>query len=47
MLDARAALLEQRAELETATVAAVNASGKGAQAAAIVLGQKFLGAKGF
>jgi len=39
--------VEQRAELETATVAAVNASGKGAQAAAIVLGQKFLGAKGF
>jgi len=34
-------------DLERATIAAVNASGKGAQAAAIVLGQKFLGAKGF
>lgn len=34
-------------DLEKATIAAVNASGKGAQAAAIVLGQKFLGAKGF
>ena len=34
-------------DLEKATTAAVNASGNGAQAAAIVLSQKFLGAKGF
>ncbi len=34
-------------ELEAATTAAVNASGKGGRAAAIVLSQKFLGAKGF
>jgi len=39
--------VERRDELEAATTAAVNASGRGAQAAAIVLGQKFLGAKGF
>ncbi|MDH3739876.1 MAG: thiamine pyrophosphate-binding protein [Alphaproteobacteria bacterium] len=39
--------VEERGDLERATVAAVDASGKGAHAAAIVLGQKFLGAKGF
>jgi sulfopyruvate decarboxylase alpha subunit len=39
--------VERRDELEKATVAAVNASGKGTQPAAIVLSQKFLGAKGF
>lgn len=39
--------VERRDELEKATVAAVNASGAGAQPAAIVLSQKFLGAKGF
>ena len=39
--------VEERADLEPATAAAVNASGQGAQAAAIVLGQKFLGAKAF
>ncbi|MEM7744646.1 MAG: phosphonopyruvate decarboxylase [Pseudomonadota bacterium] len=39
--------VERLDELETATRAAVNASGAGGQAAAIVLSQKFLGAKGF
>ena len=39
--------VEELDDLEKATVAAVTTSGKGAQAAAIVLGQKFLGAKGF
>jgi len=39
--------VEERGDLEKATTAALNASGNGAQAAAIVLGQKFLGAKGF
>lgn len=39
--------VDRRDELEAATRAAVNASGKGGQPAAIVLGQKFLGAKGF
>jgi len=39
--------VERRDELEKATTAALNASGNGAQAAAIVLSQKFLGAKGF
>jgi len=39
--------VERRDELEKTTTAAVNASGAGAQAAAIVLSQKFLGAKGF
>jgi sulfopyruvate decarboxylase alpha subunit len=39
--------VERRDELEKATTAAVNASGAGAQPAAIVLSQKFLGAKGF
>jgi sulfopyruvate decarboxylase alpha subunit len=39
--------VERRDELAAATTAAVDASGKGAQSAAIVLGQKFLGAKGF
>jgi hypothetical protein len=39
--------VERPDELATATTAAINASGKGAQAAAIVLSQKFLGAKGF
>jgi sulfopyruvate decarboxylase alpha subunit len=39
--------VEELSDLEKATTAAVRASGKGAQAAAIVLGQKFLGAKGF
>ena len=39
--------VEHRDDLEKATIAAVNASGTGAQPAAIVLSQKFLGAKGF
>jgi sulfopyruvate decarboxylase alpha subunit len=39
--------VESRDDLEKATTAALNASGKGAQPAAIVLSQKFLGAKGF
>lgn len=39
--------VDGRDDLETATIAAVNASGNGAQVAAIVLGQKFLGAKAF
>jgi len=39
--------VEERGDLEKATTAALNASGNGAQAAAIVLSQKFLGAKGF
>ena len=39
--------VETRDDLEKATAAALGATGKGAQAAAIVLGQKFLGAKGF
>ena len=39
--------VERRDELEQATNAALNASGNGAHAAAIVLGQKFLGAKSF
>lgn len=39
--------VEERHEVEKATLAAVNASGSGAQAAAILLSQKFLGAKGF
>lgn len=39
--------VEDRADLEKAVTAATSASGKGAQAAAIVLSQKFLGAKGF
>lgn len=50
MLDAMGVLVfkvENRDDLEKATTAAVNASGNGAQAAAIVLSQKFLGAKGF
>jgi thiamine pyrophosphate-dependent acetolactate synthase large subunit-like protein len=39
--------VESRDELEDATRAALNASGPGGQAAAIVLSQKFLGAKAF
>ena len=39
--------VERRDELEKATIAALNTSGKGARAAAIVLSQKFLGSKGF
>ena len=39
--------VERRDELEAATRAAVQASGAGGQAAAIVLSQKFLGAKAF
>ena len=39
--------VEGHDDLEKATTAAVNASSNGAQAAAIVLSQKFLGAKGF
>lgn len=34
-------------DLKTATTAALSASGKGGQAAALILGQKFLGAKAF
>lgn len=39
--------VEDRADLEKATAAALHATGRGAESAAIVLGQKFLGAKGF
>jgi sulfopyruvate decarboxylase TPP-binding subunit len=39
--------VEGRDELEKATCAALDASGSGARAAAIVLSQKFLGAKAF
>jgi len=39
--------VDRRDELEQATTAAINATGRGKQAAAIVLTQKFLGAKGF
>ena len=39
--------VEHRNELERTTVAALNATGKGAQSAAIILSQKFLGTKGF
>ncbi len=39
--------VESRDDLEKAITAAISASGKGAQSAAIVLSQKFLGAKGF
>ena len=37
----------ERADIEKATAAALHATGKGGQSAAIILGQKFLGAKGF
>lgn len=50
LLDAMGVLIfrvDRREDLEAATRAAVNASGAGGQAAAIVLGQKFLGAKAF
>ena len=39
--------VDGRDDLEAATTAAAGASGSGAQSAAIVLSQKFLGAKGF
>ncbi|MDH3281385.1 MAG: thiamine pyrophosphate-binding protein [Gammaproteobacteria bacterium] len=39
--------VQGRDDLKKATMAALDASGNGAQSAAIVLGQKFLGAKGF
>ena len=39
--------VEHRDDIEKATLAALHASGAGAQSAAIVLSQKFLGAKGF
>ncbi len=39
--------VDRRDELEKATIAAIDASGNGATAAAIVLSQKFLGSKGF
>ena len=39
--------VEVKDDLEKATTAALHATGKGAQAAAIILSQKFLGAKGF
>ena len=39
--------VEHQNELERTTVAALNATGKGAQSAAIILSQKFLGTKGF
>ena len=39
--------VEVNEDLEKATTAALHATGKGAQAAAIILSQKFLGAKGF
>jgi sulfopyruvate decarboxylase alpha subunit len=40
-------MVESADDLEKATDAAIHASGSGAQPAAIVLSQKFLGAKGF
>jgi hypothetical protein len=40
-------MVESPDDLEKATAAALHASGSGAQPAAIVLSQKFLGAKGF
>mgnify|MGYP001962611232 CR=1 FL=1 len=39
--------VEHRDDLEKASMAALSAAGKGAQSAAIILSQKFLGAKGF
>ncbi len=39
--------VDHRDDLESAVGAALHATGKGAESAAIVLGQKFLGAKGF
>lgn len=39
--------IDDRSDLEAATEAALHTTGKGAGSAAIVLGQKFLGAKGF
>ena len=39
--------VEQPDDLAKATTAAINATAKGSQSAAIVLSQKFLGAKGF
>jgi len=46
-MDVQIFKVDRRDDLEAATTAAVNASGKGARAAAIVVGQRFLGAKGF
>ncbi len=46
-MDVRIFKVEARGELEQATRAALGASGNGRESAAIVLGQKFLGAKGF
>ena len=40
-------MVEHPDDMEKATMAAINATAKGTQAAAIVLSQKFLGAKGF
>ena len=39
--------VEHMDDLEKASLAALSAAGKGAQSAAIILSQKFLGAKGF
>ena len=39
--------VDEPGDLEKATQAALHASGKGGESAAIVLSQKFLGAKGF
>ena len=39
--------VEHRDDLEKAILAALSATGKGAQSAAIILSQKFLGVKGF
>ena len=39
--------VDKRQDLEGATMAALSASGKGGQAAALILGQEFLGAKVF
>lgn len=39
--------VDKRQDLEGAAVASLSASGKGGQAAALILGQRFLGAKAF
>lgn len=39
--------VDDQSDLEKATASALHATGKGAESAALVLGQKFLGAKGF
>ncbi len=39
--------VEHLNDVQNSTLAALKATGKGAQSAAIILSQKFLGAKGF